>query len=788
MDTIGKTFCNTHCRHLRLLFFVDTNVTHGFLSKLFLDNYQLWGGRYNPIIPVNNGTLSAIYRDDLESFDPDIVFFTEAVGAEQAKMFCSKLHPREFIQLDNNGRYNLPGVYAHNLLPAGQREFLRLLKPFSLVYSNQQEDVPITSFYNLSFGIGNRYVEDIALAQGYRTQELRLDNIAGTNQYLTQHRPFFNVLLAEQHAEITLLSPNNDFEFHRFELIVFDEQNAFDDMTYFWNRQLYQRPESRIRQIIASPAQIALLIAAGDFGSLLISLAVDGPVFLSSMSLSNEQMEEQLQVLRASCPGVGFRRIDDTTYPRTLRAESYPYQRAIKKEKHVMLGRKDYLRLPAPAWKQEAPPVKGIYVYDIEFYEEGEHTINWLKLPYSTVTNFLFVNHSSRVNKNHFASFYLDIGTPGLDVNVPSASEIFQTRLRSRIAHGDIVHTGVEYLRPSDAGMKLSAFARLFDNSLNIVSEFINEKFWVDIALGQSTGNARKSFEFRRSIETPDGPVEERFHEKVPKSNIYNYDGIFSYADLQAERKLIYLEQSEGLKALLQEHGQQTTDDELLQFIKHAITEDFSMHIDPDMQYLVNRDAMFIGMKVKCHNCGSNVWYPLADLKNKFQCKGCLQVVVPAIQSHLYYRFNDAIYNNISSDPVKRAKTYHGNYIVMRTLSAFSSGAGGFQSFQWSPCMDVGIRSNNMITSTDIDLLMLQNGLLILGEAKADASLFTRDQLNKLKLMAETFRPDKVILAYQDGTLPAARIETLTADFKTINCDLIVHRVSAPQYFFGRVR
>ncbi|SDP10295.1 hypothetical protein SAMN05428975_0313 [Mucilaginibacter sp. OK268] len=37
MDTIGKTFCNTHFRHLRLLFFVDAGVSPCFLIDLLTD-------------------------------------------------------------------------------------------------------------------------------------------------------------------------------------------------------------------------------------------------------------------------------------------------------------------------------------------------------------------------------------------------------------------------------------------------------------------------------------------------------------------------------------------------------------------------------------------------------------------------------------------------------------------------------------------------------------------------------------------------------------------------------
>jgi len=61
MKLQGKTFCDTHYRHFRLMFLVDHEVTAKFLIELFMDNYQLWGGRYNPVIPVHNKKLSPYY-------------------------------------------------------------------------------------------------------------------------------------------------------------------------------------------------------------------------------------------------------------------------------------------------------------------------------------------------------------------------------------------------------------------------------------------------------------------------------------------------------------------------------------------------------------------------------------------------------------------------------------------------------------------------------------------------------------------------------------------------------
>lgn len=48
-------------RHLRYVFFVDEQCPYEKLFKLICLNQRIWGGRYNPIIPVNNNIISERY-------------------------------------------------------------------------------------------------------------------------------------------------------------------------------------------------------------------------------------------------------------------------------------------------------------------------------------------------------------------------------------------------------------------------------------------------------------------------------------------------------------------------------------------------------------------------------------------------------------------------------------------------------------------------------------------------------------------------------------------------------
>lgn len=783
-----NSFCDTNLRHLRLLFLVDCSVEAKWLQNLIYDNYQLWGGRYNPIIPVEEGKISAFYSQLLREFDPDIIYFTEKIGEQTAKKLCQGKQAKEIKVLDSNGRNNFPGVYSHHLLGEANKAYLTLLKPFSLVYFNRHEVDPQTSFYNLSFGIGNQYVEDMQLTQGIKKTILDVTDISSTNLQLSQLNPFYNCILCRLKAEFPFLRPTNDWEFNCLELIIYDEHNPFEDIVYFWNRGLYQQPCTEILQIIASNSQLALLQKDDSFGTLLKSISRDNSIFLHSLTIGLDELENIQASLSNSYKNISFKIQKSRSYPRMMRVEWMPGFRQVKKNRHLLLGGKNFLKLPHPAWHGLSHLFRGTYVYDIEFFSENKGRPNYLKFPFGTVPHFVLGVIDARVERRHHISIFMNEEVEGVNIVTPEASEVFSSRLNSRTDFGTIIKHPVRGLKSSDAGLKLTSFTRLFDQDLWMCRELLIERFWVDLLLGKSTAPNKKTFTFKRTVQVDSVNNDQEFSVKVPASNIFNNDGSFCYLDLISERRLAYLENSNQVRNFLKNHMQPFDDDSLIEFIERSVDEDLEQYIDPELQNLILKDALFIGMKVKCKHCGSNSFYLLAELSHKMSCKGCVQQIIPSIKSQLYYRFNDVLYNNIASDPVKRAKTYHGNFVVIRTLAYFSERSENLESFNWAPSMDVGIKLGDRWKGTDIDIVMICNGKLVIGEAKASASDFNASQFDQLKMMVEAFVPDRLVLAYLSGSINEERLEDLKLFACEFNCKVILHRVEDPNYFFGRLR
>jgi len=64
----------SRARPCRLAFLLDPeNCPPELLDTLFQTNYDLWGGRFNPLIPVRKGVISDGYWALLRYVDPDII-------------------------------------------------------------------------------------------------------------------------------------------------------------------------------------------------------------------------------------------------------------------------------------------------------------------------------------------------------------------------------------------------------------------------------------------------------------------------------------------------------------------------------------------------------------------------------------------------------------------------------------------------------------------------------------------------------------------------------------------
>lgn len=85
-------------RPVRIAFLVDINDCPIEMRKAILDfNSELWGGRFNPIIPVDNGAIPQGYWNLMNFYDPDVVYSYVALSEALTKKIDVEISPYHFI-------------------------------------------------------------------------------------------------------------------------------------------------------------------------------------------------------------------------------------------------------------------------------------------------------------------------------------------------------------------------------------------------------------------------------------------------------------------------------------------------------------------------------------------------------------------------------------------------------------------------------------------------------------------------------------------------------------------
>ena len=424
---------------------------------------------------------------------------------------------------------------------------------------------------------------------------------------------------------------------------------------------------------------------------------------------------------------------------------------------NLILGEKDFLKLPEVSFETGEVIDKGPYAIDTTIERQTKDEHKEIKFPYNTALHFILCKENSRINKQHRATIFANRELQGTEISIPTDLELIRSVLMHRKIHKDLLTLPVIYITPSSAGQKLSAFLKLFNYDWSIIKHFLEEKFWLQLF---------------------------RYCSEVKQSNIPAGRGIFSYKDLINEIDHLFQKYKDQIAIRMREVPEQEFPDEFVNdIIESYKKEAFKYYIDGELNYLIRQSGLFMGMKVKCDQCGSNKWYSLTELHDKLTCKGCNGEVIPDLHSKVYYKLSDTIINNLKSDPTKNHGQYDGNYLVMKTLLHLKNGSRqNASSFLWAPCLDIYGKKDENTLVTDLDIIAIQDGKIILGEAKDNAKEFKAKKVkNNIIWAGDNLKPDKILLACQTGNLDAI-VEEIRSELTNKHCEVISYKASSAWY------
>lgn len=678
-----KTFVNLRARNIRYLFIIDSGIAISEILDLCYKNQEFWGGRYNPIIPSYNGKIPDNYLKLASCFDPDYIIYSKGTNINQIK---NLFNPIEYIEIVGIFQIELKGVDSSYLLHNDGKE--------NILYENYlYKSLPnLYSFYKLNFG----FLDGIENSKTRKFTPINIDseNQKNLNEIIIYKPHFMISRLSKMNVNRPIIKTNFDLS-GRIELIVSDENNQFEDLLYYWNRQLYFKHGSYFHnQMYITNKQLTEFLNDNDDVDFFAALTGSRDIKISSLSLNKNELDEIKQKLNNWQKAIEFHLKGKIVFP--FKSEEDIVLNDEFEEPYIkqsLVGENDLLQIPQLSFENYHNLSYGEWIIDLSVEKDNE-LYNELSLPISSKLTKLFCHETARVNKDNKISIEIDNEDRFINFKVPSDEKIFRELLINRSKENGIIE-----IKTSDDGMRVSSLISIFNYNFSLIEYFFVSKYWLNIFRGKSA-------------------LANKNDKRIEASK-----GILNFKDLVLEYR--------NRKTILTESF-------------HPIDEN---SLKRDLELLVEKGIYFIGYKIKCKNCGSKLWYSLSELGELIKCKGCLQNITLSIESIIDYKLNDVVRNCLISNSGSK-NDLHGNLTVLLFLVEMNSLS--HTSFYYMPQQNYYVNGLENHRS-DIDILCIKDGKLIIGEAKNSVSEFKNKEIENLIYLGNNINPNEIVLVFNEG-------------------------------------
>lgn len=686
-------------RHLRYIYFVSHDYPYEKLFQLMSRNQLLWGGRYNPIIPVKEGKVSEEYKAILQFYDPDFIFYTSDV--DPLLLYdLAPYNPKEYILLkDPQSQTEITGLNGLYFL-SQISQVKRIILPQQLYLTES----PLLSYYDINFGIGTNISNmDVELTSENQFIAIKPENFNDLHRIIYSHRPITKTLLAEHNFTGRVLrTPETSSS--DLEIIISKDEQATDDLIYFWNRKLFEAKSI----LYITLQQLEILKEDPYFGHALFGIE-NKNYKVTSISL---EIEEVLKII----DGI-FKPLKLMVTFSYAAVESFPfsvmdgngrnYLGSTEDTSHQHLtGEKGLFNLPKLSFTDKVRFPQQKWAIDIEIRRLDQYAITTLRFPFTTNTHLFFAQLGGRITKNcHITVYNNNNQESTYEIHVPNSRQIIQQLITNPVLFGKATDISIKEIRNNDSGNRLAAFIDTFDNDFNNIDDFFCDPFWVE------------TFEY------------------LIKNN------------KQAGDAITFNEIKQRCIEKLAQHGIKLKD----KTESHQNKENLERSLKSTLQRLCTYQVFFKGFKLKCKTCSSNFWYHINEVKESLTCKGCFNEFSLPVETNFYYKLNDLIKNNIFQSKDQR----DGNLTVVRTLASLRKRSRS--DFFYLPQIDLIKDYRTPKPFTDLDIVCIIDGKIFIGEAKHNSTAFFDKNseyqtcLDTLFAIALEILPDTIVLSCYDN-------------------------------------
>ncbi len=696
-------------RHLRYVFFVDENYPYETLLSLVHVNQKIWGGRFNPIVPVKDNIITDRWKEILKFYDPDFVFYSKEIDPEIIKRLRI-FNPCDYYNLDDQPRReDISGVNGFYFLS----EF-HAKSRIILTAETWKTESPLLPYYKTNFGFETSLIHhEVELSKDFDRKIVGEKEFASLNKLIGELRPINQAHLSRRNLNTSILRSKNYTGNYHFEIVIAKDKSSNADLFYFWNRMLFE-----LRNILyVTVEELNLLCDDEFFGQVLYDMDWDNSILVTSQSLAKEEVQEIIDnKLRKTKANRRFENGREESFPFEVQDAHGLFERNYGEVSTVQTlhSKNGLFHLPKLSFVNKVDFYPQGWALDIQIKQIGDNYQNEFALPLTTDTQYIVKGIKGRINRRRNISVIIhnqQTTSDTLEINIPEFKYLLRQLTSRPVIHGETKDTKYIDSGPHDDSNKLSAFLKTFNYDFTAIDDFFTDKFWVTIFEELSTSN------------------------KAVGDSILFEEVLTKCRPELAAKGIVELDANGKLAG---KKGETFINEENLELgLKSTIKE------------LCDYRVFLKGFNLKCRHCSSQFWYHINEVKETVSCKGCLEDFHFPVEPKFAYKLNDLIKNNIYQASGLR----DGNLTVIRTL--VSMHRRSHQSFHYSPQLNFYDNYHSKDPCAELDIACLSEGQFIIGEAKHDSKAFSSESnktLHSLAEVAKAIRPDKIILScYEDS-------------------------------------
>lgn len=165
---------------------------------------------------------------------------------------------------------------------------------------------------------------------------------------------------------------------------------------------------------------------------------------------------------------------------------------------------------------------------------------------------------------------------------------------------------------------------------------------------------------------------------------------------------------------------------------KYMTEEEIKERIKSELYRFCSKNVFTTWLKPYCYKCNNQNWFSLNNLNTKVSCIYCNNEFIIEPEQEWHYKLNDLI---------RQLYEWNWLYPVILTLWQLQEEARNSFIYFWS--LDIYKDEKNKIT--DLDIVCIQDGLLIIWEVKENCSLFKEKHFNEFLEFSKIINPDIVL-------------------------------------------